>query len=97
MPLIHAEFADLSAFEDLAKQTEQRFRQTLADLEPRPEPDGGPVVRGRAGTPMQWCGPDWFAAATEIHAAIAGLHRHLATARANYQRAVAANVSIWKH
>ena len=96
MPLIHAEFDALSAFEELAKQTEQRFRQTLADLD-----------RDLSPMQSQWSGAardayavvraDWFAAASEIHAAIADLHRHVATARTNYQRAVATNVSIWRH
>jgi WXG100 family type VII secretion target len=95
MPRIVADFAALAAFEEAAKKAEQELIEILADL----DRDLAPMEAqwsGAARTAYAVVRADWFTGAAQIHEAIGALHRYIATARGNYQRALATNVGIWR-
>lgn len=94
MQRIVADFGELEKFEGQAKRTIEGIERQLADLAGFLAPLHATWTGAAAQT---WTGYQqrWDAAAADLQASLAELHRIVRTARSNYQAALAANLRMW--
>lgn len=95
MQRIVADFAELEQFERHAQQAIDEVERQLADLAGYLAPLHGSWTGSAA---QAWADYQrrWDAAATDLQAGLAELHRIVRTARGNYQAALAANLRMWR-
>jgi WXG100 family type VII secretion target len=92
---IVVDFAELEQFERHAQQTIDEVERQLADLAGYLASLHGSWTGSAA---QAWADYQrrWDAAAKDLQAGLAELHRIVRTARGNYQAALAANLRMWR-